>query len=453
MHLLLSILVVSLVVLVIPSAFAENVPDWVKNNAGWWATDQIDDSSFLQGIQYLIKEGIMVIPPTETSESAGSHGVPSWIKNNAGWWASDQIPDSAFLQGIQYLIKEGIIKVQPSAATPTQVPPTTTPVPNYLLNFEDLEKNVTEVSRIAWEDSQRILSLNSDSFSAKTDLVISVGPTTKPYSDNYEQAFQKAIIFWSNFDQPTKYWALMYNYEDKSWAKEEIEKASFLEHKDLSIVDAPCHGTICTGANSGIEAFSSVGLGVFGINQPDSSDPYRYGPIQIHEYTHSVAAAPWIGDDHPNSGPQKTGPCWLSEGQGHFAGFTVGTDSYEDYLKLRATYIWNELFSERPRVPSFNDFSPSKIIEYYDNSVPNECLPPNEDYDLGYSLGFLTVEALSAIGGSDSSMNLYKLMKNNSFPEAFELTYGYPWDEAKKIIASVVSSNILDIEKNISKFR
>ena len=22
--------------------------------------------------------------------------VPSWIKNNAGWWASDQIPDSAF---------------------------------------------------------------------------------------------------------------------------------------------------------------------------------------------------------------------------------------------------------------------------------------------------------------------------------------------------------------------
>ena len=445
----------------VPNALAQDseIPSWIKNNAGWWATDQIDDSSFLLGIQYLIKEGIMVIPPTETSESSSSQEVPGWIKNNAGWWAEGQIPDSAFLQGIQYLIKEGIIKVQPSAATPTQVPPTTTPVPNYLLNFEDLEKNVTEVSRIAWEDSQRILSLNSDSFSAKTDLVISVGPTTKPYSDNYEQAFQKAIIFWSNFDQPTKYWALMYNYEDKSWAKEEIEKASFLEHKDLSIVDAPCHGTICTGANSGIEPFSSVGLGVFGINQPDSSDPYRYGPIQIHEYTHSVAAAPWVGDDHPNSGPQKTGPCWLSEGQGHFAGFTVGTDSYEDYLKLRATYIWNELFSERPRVPSFNDFSPSKIIEYYDNSVPNECQPysdnyeKNYDYDLGYSLGFLTVEALSAIEGSDSSMNLYKLMKNNSFPEAFELTYGYPWDEAKKIIASVVSSNILDIEKNISKFR
>ena len=83
-------------------------------------------------------------------------------------------------------------------------------------------------------------------------------------------------------------------------------------------------------------------------------------------------------------------------------------------------------------------------------------LPPRDPhghYDLGYSLGFLTVEALSAIGGSDSSMNLYKLMTSNTFREAFELTYGSPWDEAKHIIASVVSSNIFGIENNISKFR
>ena len=53
-------------IILIPNAFAENVPEWIKNNAGWWADGQIDDSSFLQGIQFLIKEGIMVIPPTET---------------------------------------------------------------------------------------------------------------------------------------------------------------------------------------------------------------------------------------------------------------------------------------------------------------------------------------------------------------------------------------------------
>ena len=38
-----------------------SMPAWIKNNAGWWATDQIDDSAFLQGIQYLIQEGIIVV--------------------------------------------------------------------------------------------------------------------------------------------------------------------------------------------------------------------------------------------------------------------------------------------------------------------------------------------------------------------------------------------------------
>ena len=77
----------------------------------WWASDQIPDSAFLQGIQFLIKEGIIVIPPTETSESSGSQEVPGWIKNNAGWWADGVIDDNTFVSGIQYLVKVGIIKV------------------------------------------------------------------------------------------------------------------------------------------------------------------------------------------------------------------------------------------------------------------------------------------------------------------------------------------------------
>ena len=95
----------------IPNAFAENVPDWIKNNAGWWATDQIDDSTFLQGIQFLIKEGIMIIPPIETSESSQSQEVPAWVKNNAGWWADGQIDDGSFVSGLQWLISNGIMKV------------------------------------------------------------------------------------------------------------------------------------------------------------------------------------------------------------------------------------------------------------------------------------------------------------------------------------------------------
>jgi len=105
------VLIIFLVGIMIPNVFAQDViPVWIKNNAGWWATDKIDDSSYLLGIQYLIEEGIMVIPSTEMSESSGSQ-VPVWIKNNAGWWASGQIDDITYVSGIQYLIKVGIIKV------------------------------------------------------------------------------------------------------------------------------------------------------------------------------------------------------------------------------------------------------------------------------------------------------------------------------------------------------
>jgi hypothetical protein len=87
------------------------IPSWIKNNAAWWAEDAIDDDSFIQGIQFLIKEGIMEIPPTTQGSGTGSNEIPSWIKNNAAWWAEDAIDDDSFIQGIQFLIKEGILLV------------------------------------------------------------------------------------------------------------------------------------------------------------------------------------------------------------------------------------------------------------------------------------------------------------------------------------------------------
>ncbi|NWK04618.1 hypothetical protein HX833_00770 [Marine Group I thaumarchaeote] len=88
------------------------VPDWVKNTVGWWASEQIPDSAFLQGIQYLIKEGIIVVEiPTEIDSEAAEE-VPGWVKNTAGWWADDKIHDTTFVAGIKYLIGKGIIVVE-----------------------------------------------------------------------------------------------------------------------------------------------------------------------------------------------------------------------------------------------------------------------------------------------------------------------------------------------------
>jgi len=86
------------------------IPSWIKNNAKWWSQGQIGDSEFVQGVQYLIKQGVMKIPQTQ-SDSSLSEQIPSWVKTNAGWWASGQITDIDFVKGIEYLANSGIIHV------------------------------------------------------------------------------------------------------------------------------------------------------------------------------------------------------------------------------------------------------------------------------------------------------------------------------------------------------
>ncbi|MBT3579818.1 MAG: peptidase, partial [Nitrosopumilus sp.] len=56
-------------------------------------------------------EGILDIPSTTQGASSGNE-IPNWIKNNAEWWAAGAIDDDAFIQGIQFLIKEGILEIQ-----------------------------------------------------------------------------------------------------------------------------------------------------------------------------------------------------------------------------------------------------------------------------------------------------------------------------------------------------
>ena len=103
--------IVILISMIIPQTFAEEytVPGWIKNNAGWWADGLIDDTSFVSGIQWLITNEIIYVPPTVSEKSETS--VPIWVKNTAGWWYEDEISDLEFLNAIQYLVKIGIISI------------------------------------------------------------------------------------------------------------------------------------------------------------------------------------------------------------------------------------------------------------------------------------------------------------------------------------------------------
>ena len=86
------------------------IPSWVKNTAGWWSEDKIPDSSFIETIEFLIKDEMITVEiPDLDSEVVNE--IPTWVKNTAGWWSEDKIPDVTFVSSIKYLMSQGIVYV------------------------------------------------------------------------------------------------------------------------------------------------------------------------------------------------------------------------------------------------------------------------------------------------------------------------------------------------------
>ena len=87
-----------------------NIPYWVKSYLLKWTGD--NDTVAVQGIEFMIKEGIIDVPATSSGEvNVNMETIPYWFYNNIEWWSQDQIDDKTFANGLQFLIKEGIISV------------------------------------------------------------------------------------------------------------------------------------------------------------------------------------------------------------------------------------------------------------------------------------------------------------------------------------------------------
>ena len=80
-------------IIMTPNAYAENVPGWVKNTAGWWATDAISETEFVNAIGYLIKVGIISIESSKNPELI------------AEMWINGHINDDKFLGNVDNLIE------------------------------------------------------------------------------------------------------------------------------------------------------------------------------------------------------------------------------------------------------------------------------------------------------------------------------------------------------------
>ncbi len=324
--------------------------------------------------------------------------------------------------------------VEDSTTTTVQDTTTTTIIKNKCddcdyVSIGELNGNINSVPQFAWNDYQRIYLENIKFENENFEIILNIGPSTNLYFQDNEQYIQKGISFWQNFALPEKYYGFFYNYSDLDWAINELNSSGF----EGDMARAPCRDEVCSGANSGIyQRPPHFGVGVFGINSADSVDAYRYGPLHIHEVTHSVVAAQWIGNArNPQQSANDASPCWLNEGIAHAAGLSLGVETYEEYLDIRSSQVTGRHLQQT--------VSASTILNYYNESIPGICIR-NPDYVLGYSIGYLTVEAMNAMAGADSAMHMYSVMASGKdFEEAFELTYEISWDNAKPIFAEYVS--------------
>ena len=84
--------------------FEQHVPlnlDWVEGN---YVLECKHRSKHLATLSFDIIHG-----ESPEIEKIIKSKVPSWIKNNAGWWANGTITEDTFMNGLEYLVQNGII--------------------------------------------------------------------------------------------------------------------------------------------------------------------------------------------------------------------------------------------------------------------------------------------------------------------------------------------------------
>lgn len=316
------------------------------------------------------------------------------------------------------------------------------------ITWQNIESRYADVSAAAWQSTQDTLKANATNGANSGIKVIWAPNTATSHYAGFEDYLRTGVQLWSRFTLPPQSTFLVYSYDEIPWASRTMKKiltdSGMKADQAAAISDnlshAPYGGPDCGGANAGM--ISDVqAIGVFGLcARNEGTDPYYKGPLQIHEFTHQLQGAQYIGSKIDS---QSILPCWISEGLAHTAGLSAGTTSLDSYLEVRKLQASNPVLniagghSSTPLDRASIDYKFLK--SFYAESAPPGCFI-SPSYSLGYSVGFLTTEALSSIGGIESTLLLYKRTADGeTFEDAFKNVYGISWSEASDTLAKVVS--------------
>ena len=307
-------------------------------------------------------------------------------------------------------------------------------------SFENLLTNYKGIPAAAWASAQKNIATSKI---ATPELEVVIGPKTKlPYNKSIiEGALKKATAIFKEFPQPPKQTALFYNFMDLKWATESLSKfrnpfKTSDTYADQAIEHCP-NEMFCRGAFGNYA--EGTGLIINSVATPDGQwiDYFDLSGAQdIHEFTHTIQKAQFLT---ANKETHFGYPQWFSEGQPQVAGFTGANNTLDKYKEMRLKVM------DAP-AKGLGGYSPSDISRFYVLQGISSSDP--ETKNLVYSIGYITVEALTALKGIDSTMNLVKeVASGKTFEEAFKKIYDIEWVQAEPILAQVVSKQFLEVRK------
>ena len=187
----LTIVVISLILLIPTSSISAqtqtDIPGWVKNNADWWSQGIISDKEFATSLGFLVKEKIIQVESVQV-DSEGSIqisddvAIPDWIRNNAKWWASGAISDNDFKSGVQFMIQEEIISFDVAENTQT-------------MGFSSTEMPTATPSTSPWKEVIDGTEFASDEFdSIDAPSICSIGDETCDIVEDGKDSIMNEIV-------------------------------------------------------------------------------------------------------------------------------------------------------------------------------------------------------------------------------------------------------------------
>jgi hypothetical protein len=302
--------------------------------------------------------------------------------------------------------------------------------------FGDLLTNASGIPFTAYSDIQKSISTNP---SGLGELHSYSGISSKIPPALGESALVKAAKVWGNFTQPKNYNAFYSNWTDLGKVQSQID--SLVSNSGLRIANQ-CHSAqSCLGATASV---SPDGSGIMFVSIDNPNDPYLLnaapywndffttGEAVMHEYTHSVQVNQFVSTPaFPNASQAISTylPCWFVEGQANFAGVSAGSKSFNQYMHDRTRWT----IGAPAGLP---DLTSATVAKYLTSNTAGFC--NNATYQEGYSIGLTVVEALTSIGGTDSTMNLVKaIASGQSWDKAFQSIYAITWDSAVPVLAQI----------------